>query len=104
MGSLLRQCAERRKLQESCTPWQTPMANAAAGLSFLEKKRPALLPVATAASPQGVGRGADEFKKQLAVGLHGLQKNAPGNKPKIWQSSYRLPGVYTVLRELDDDL
>lgn len=97
--SLLRKCAERRKMQESCTPWQTPTANDAAGSSSLGKKMPPILPVA--AEPESFA-GADEFKKQLAAGLNGLQKGK--KKKKIWESSYRLPGVYTVLRELHDDL
>jgi len=97
--SLLRQCAARRKMQESCTPWPTPMAKTGQPHGLGQKA--GILPVDM---PPESFAGAEEFRSKLALGLRGLQKTAPGQKQKVWQSSYRLPGIYTVLRELDDDL
>lgn len=96
---LLRHCAEKRKMKESFTPFPTPTC--ASGRKLKDIKLP---PHANIAAGEPETRGSlDDWRKQLAAELRGLQK-ASLQKKTIGQSAYRLPGVYTMQRELDVDV
>lgn len=96
---LLRHCAEKRKMKESFTPFPTPTC--ASGRKLKDSKLP---PHANIAAGEPETRGSlDDWRKELAAELRGLQK-ASLQKKTIGQSAYRLPGVYTMQRELDVDV
>eukprot|EP00929_Paragymnodinium_shiwhaense_P111156 TRINITY_DN7879_c0_g3_i3.p1 TRINITY_DN7879_c0_g3~~TRINITY_DN7879_c0_g3_i3.p1 ORF type:complete len:249 (+),score=57.69 TRINITY_DN7879_c0_g3_i3:104-850(+) len=94
--TLLRKTAEKKKTQttEMRTPWQTPTCSGAHSLQQSLQQ--------AAAAPQQAEGSAEasnlDFEERLQSGLHEVA-DAQARAQK--KRSYRLPGIQTILKDLD---
>eukprot|EP00929_Paragymnodinium_shiwhaense_P098048 TRINITY_DN5959_c0_g1_i1.p2 TRINITY_DN5959_c0_g1~~TRINITY_DN5959_c0_g1_i1.p2 ORF type:complete len:242 (+),score=70.95 TRINITY_DN5959_c0_g1_i1:96-821(+) len=98
--SLLRLCAERREKQESCTPFPTPSCGVKARAAAAAQKFPWI--GKTGRSAELDEAFAEEFRQELMSKMNEVLLSAEEQK-RNKKLGYRLPGVQTMLKQMDDD-